>query len=100
MAIIGTMRPEEARVFDSQAGYHQFHAGISDARAEPFGSFEVYWIDSSDFEEDDTDPMRPGWYWVACFPGCMPDGEPCGPFATSYKARMDADETGWEYGIF
>lgn len=31
-----------------------------------------------------------GWYWWACFPGCLPDGEPCGPFDTEQEAIDDA----------
>lgn len=30
------------------------------------------------------------WYWQACFPGCLPDGEPKGPFATEADAIADA----------
>ena len=33
-----------------------------------------------------------GWYWWACFPGCLPDGEPNGPFATEAEALADAQE--------
>ena len=32
-----------------------------------------------------------GWYWQACFPGCLPDGDPCGPFATEADAIADAE---------
>jgi hypothetical protein len=47
-----------------------------------------------------------GWYWQSCFPGCLPDGEPNGPFATEEEALADArngmdddddDETGEEF---
>ncbi len=31
-----------------------------------------------------------GWYWQACFPGCLPDGEPSGPYATQAEAIADA----------
>ena len=94
--IIGTMRAEEAKVFDSQAGYHQFH----NEDGEAYGSFEVFWVDAADIETDGTDESwslvegisAPGWYWAAGFPGCMYDGDPSGPFATSWAARYDADE--------
>ena len=45
-----------------------------------------------------TDPdftpgtFAPGWYWWKCFPGCMPDSDPCGPFATEAEALADARE--------
>jgi hypothetical protein len=31
-----------------------------------------------------------GWYWQACFPGCLPDGEPEGPYATAVDAKKAA----------
>lgn len=33
-----------------------------------------------------------GWYWWSCFPGCLPDGDPFGPFVTSDEALSDAQE--------
>jgi hypothetical protein len=37
-----------------------------------------------------------GWYWWACFPGCLPDSEPNGPFKTEEEAlenaRKDMDD--------
>lgn len=36
--------------------------------------------------------FKPGWYWRTCFPGCMPDSDPFGPFATEAKAVADAQE--------
>jgi len=77
---IGLMRAEEAKVMDSMAGYHRF---ISSDGIE-YGSFEVFWYDS------DGEPVKPGWYWWACFPGCIPDGEPMGPFSTSINAYYNA----------
>ena len=32
----------------------------------------------------------PGWYWWACFPGCLPDGDAMGPFDTEGEAIDDA----------
>lgn len=92
--IIGTVRPEEARVSDTYAGYHQFHM---EETQEPHGSFEIFWHDMNSslaVTEDGTDEHEAwpsGWYWHACFPGCMPDGEPSGPFASSRQALEDAD---------
>lgn len=31
-----------------------------------------------------------GWYWQACFPGCLPDSDPIGPFTTEAEALADA----------
>ena len=33
-----------------------------------------------------------GYYWQACFPGCLPDGEPVGPFETEEAAIKDAQD--------
>lgn len=33
-----------------------------------------------------------GWFWQSCFPGCLPDGDPMGPFATRAEALADAQE--------
>tara|TARA_Y100000310_G_C20459714_1_gene704741 strand:- start:273 stop:524 length:252 start_codon:yes stop_codon:yes gene_type:complete len=77
-------------------GYHQFN--INDA--EPYGSFEVFHINKDDAVEfarnqlseniygaDDAEDYV-GFYWRACFPGCLPDGEASGPHRT-YQAAMD-----------
>lgn len=34
----------------------------------------------------------PGWYWWSCSPGCLPEGEPFGPFETETTAREDATD--------
>ena len=36
---------------------------------------------------------KPGWYWWSCFPGCLPDGDPYGPFDTEQEAITDARDT-------
>jgi hypothetical protein len=33
-----------------------------------------------------------GWYWWSCFPGCMPDSYPFGPFETEAEATADTQE--------
>ena len=33
-----------------------------------------------------------GWYYWFCFPGCLADSEPIGPFATSDLAIKDAQD--------
>ena len=32
----------------------------------------------------------PGWYWWACYPGCLPYSDAFGPFTTSDRALKDA----------
>ena len=49
---------------------------------------------------DDNEVWEAGWYWWSCFPGCLPDGEPNGPFTTEAEAVADAQgdngtEDGW-----
>ena len=31
-----------------------------------------------------------GWYWWICYPGCLPDSNPIGPFDTENEALADA----------
>lgn len=75
-----------------QVGYHKF----KNFEGEKYGSFEVYFMTQEDADDlkkrfgDDIDHYEPGWYWVACSPGYMPDDEPNGPFYTSTEAYNDA----------
>jgi len=56
----------------------------------------TYWSaeTNADFIRDypNEEGMEPGWYWQPCFPGCLPDGEPVGPFDTYEEALADARE--------
>ena len=33
-----------------------------------------------------------GRYWWTCFPGCLPDSDPFGPFETEAEALADAQD--------
>lgn len=64
-----------------------------------YGSFEVFYHDGKRVAEgdywadDDGNPLPAGYYWQACFPGCMPDSEfPSGPFETEAAAFANARE--------
>ena len=59
--------------------YHAFR----DEEGNEYGSFEVFRVNGN-FS------LPPGWYWWACCPGCMPDGEAMGPFASHEEAINDA----------
>lgn len=39
---------------------------------------------------DEYTIKEPGWYWWACFPGCLPDGDASGPYAYEFEAWADA----------
>ena len=84
--------------------YHSF----LDENGSKYGSFEVFEVNQSnvlDFAIDqfgktyygsvDTD-LKPseitGHYWQSCFPGCLPDSDPIGPFTTESEAISDAQE--------
>jgi hypothetical protein len=94
--IIGTVKADEAEVFDSQKGYHQFH---TEETQQPYGSFEVFFQGKykgsaffPDLKDIQLNVGTNGWYWWSCFPGYLPEGDPVGPFATSQQAHQDADE--------
>lgn len=45
-----------------------------------------------DLTDEDGEFLAEGWYWWSCFPGCLPDGEANGPFATEAEAIANAQE--------
>lgn len=59
---------------------------------------EVFWHDEGDYAEEemwqdgDGEPMPSGYYYWGCFPGCMPEGDPVGPFGTEEEALAEAQE--------
>jgi len=44
------------------------------------------------FITEDGYRSEEGFYWQSCFPGCLPDSDPIGPFATQAEALADAQE--------
>lgn len=71
--------------------YHAFKD--EDGRA--YGSFETFeltaaTIAAEGLTDEEGDAREPGFYWWACFPGCMPDGDAVGPFTTEEEAIRDA----------
>ena len=65
--------------------YYQF----KDEEEREYGSFEVFYADDCDVGGEF---LPAGFYWWACFPGCLPDGEPCGPYGTEEEAVQDAND--------
>jgi hypothetical protein len=71
--------------------YHQF---MADDGTE-YGSFEVFAVSPMpdvrrSIVAEEFNITEPGWYWWACYPGCLPDGEAIGPFDTEADAIADA----------
>lgn len=76
--------------------YHRFKSDDGDE----YGSFEVFHFDpaadaelclaSEEWTDSDGELLPAGYYWWACCPGCMPDGDPVGPFDTEEEAMADA----------
>lgn len=87
--------------------YYQF----TNEYGERFGSCELFYWDRFDCQDaelikltqdgwvsfdwrGDPDPCDPadyeGWYWQACFPGCLPDGDPMGPYPTESECMQAA----------
>ncbi len=64
----------------------------SDPHALP--DVEVFYQSEASPEWGDLDGYYggPGWYYWACMPGCLPDSDPVGPFATQAEALADAQE--------
>ena len=59
---------------------------------------ESYGHDSIWFCPDDGFTYMPGgWYYWPCLPGCLPDGDPIGPFESEQAAIDDAQADAWQY---
>jgi hypothetical protein len=76
------------------------YRAFKDDEGNESGSFETFYMtaeeigNSWDSSRIGDEPPQSGWYWWACFPGCLPDGEPSGPFATEQEAIDDAQGEG------
>ena len=79
--------------------YGQF----KDEEGQEYGSFEAFYADQDDCQQymenwrleeprgdDEESPYTPGWYYWACFPGCMPDSDPIGPYESEELAEQAA----------
>ena len=56
---------------------------------DPYALPDVEVFHSTDYGDGDLD-IEDGWYWWSCFPGCLPDGDPIGPFDTKGEALGNA----------
>ena len=56
-------------------------------------SGEVFWAEEGEFTDPESgEKWGEGFYWWVCFPGCMPENEPTGPFKTEQEAIDNARE--------
>jgi len=57
---------------------------------------EVFYMSEQDLVEaawcDEIGQLGKGWYYWLCFPGCLPDSDPIGPFETEEEALKDAQD--------
>lgn len=64
---------------------------------------ETFYIDehaaklAGERPELEGEMTEPGWYYWYCFPGCMPDSTPMGPYASEQEAIDDCREDSMEY---
>ncbi len=52
----------------------------------------IFWAIGKQTTNSDDPADYTGWYWWICFPGCLPDSDPNGPFDTEKLAIADAQE--------
>lgn len=67
--------------------YHELNEG---------GVIEVFSLEEcnpAECDPDDPDKdLPPGVYYWHCFPGCLPDSDPIGPFENEEEAISHANE--------
>jgi hypothetical protein len=59
---------------------------------EPAGGVTVPDKCSACGESMKDEPIQSGWFYWYCFPGCLPDSEPYGPFESKEDALAEARE--------
>ena len=53
---------------------------------------EVFYLTQGEIDSVPVCQFEQGWYFWACFPGCLPDADPVGPYATEQLAIDAARE--------
>ena len=51
-----------------------------------------FYTDYNYHVESPEEALEPGYYYWHCFPGCLPDSEPWGPYETEQEAIESAQE--------
>lgn len=44
------------------------------------------------YNKNEIPEIGVGYFWWSCFPGCLPDSDPIGPFKTVNEAIQNAQE--------
>lgn len=67
------------------------HYSNPDREGEPYSlpDIETFYVSP----KESTEEQPSGWYWWTCFPGCLPDSDPFGPFDTEEAAVSDTRRT-------
>lgn len=73
-----------SRIYSDPARANETHA-ITDV--------EVFHLDYGDDLAEQWPELMPGWYYWYCFPGCLPEGDPTGPFKTEEEAINACQES-------
>jgi hypothetical protein len=75
------------------------HYSDPDRAEDPYAlpDVEVFYMSQGEIDDlardcEDTELQEQGWYFWACFPGCLPDSDPAGPYATEQLAIDAARE--------
>jgi hypothetical protein len=63
---------------------------LPDAEAFYVSQMEVEYNNQNLDHADEYTITKGGWYYWSCFPGCLPDGEPNGPFNSEKEAIKEA----------
>jgi len=50
------------------------------------------WYSEGEIDPETGEKTDAGWFYQFCFPGCTPDSDPYGPFATEQAAIEDCRE--------
>lgn len=54
---------------------------------------EVFYLKEGEYDFGDGEECKAGFYFWYCFPGCLPESEPWGPYPTADAAIEDCRRT-------
>ena len=76
--------------------YYFDESDESDSHALP--DVEVFYAEAGDLELEqgvpESEQSEAGWYYWFCFPGCLPESDPSGPYP-SEEAAIEACREMW-----